>query len=498
MGRLLFSCQFFLILNTITDQLNQLLASIAYALPEMWLALLFFMLIIIDLFGKKVFLKYIFFLGIFLEIGLIYLSSPQADLFLASFSVTEQSKIFKYIFAVIGIFTVLILHQSSQKELEKTGEFYAILVAILFGMNLLAMSENLLFIYLALEIVSIGSYILTVLQFDRRGMEVGMKYIIFGIFSSAIMLYGMSLLYGFSGSLHLSTIAKSVQTIPPFAFLTAFSLAIAGFLFKISASPFHIWTPDVYEGAPTSVVAFFSTASKAAGFAILVKFAIVFKDNANIVNGLTFIALLSMLIGNFSALWQNSFKRLLAYSGIAQAGFILVGLVTLSSEGINILIFYLVVYIISNLIAFLSLALVEKQNTQSIVNQYDDISIFSGLGSSSSVLGLSLSVGMISFVGLPLTAGFTAKLLIFSQLWQNKDNPMTLVLLVVGLLTTAVSLYFYLKIPYFLFFKKKPENVDLKIDVFSQIVLLLLAFILILLFLKPEWLFSYLYPILLQ
>jgi NADH-quinone oxidoreductase subunit N len=478
-------------LNTLTDRLDQLLGSITFALPELWLAILFFLLIIIDLFSKKAYLKYIFALGLVIEFCLIYLSPIRSNLFLASFSVTELSNIFKYIFAGVALFTIFILHAGERKNtpnsIHQIGELYAILIVILLGMNVLAMSENLLVMYIALEIVSIGGYILTVLQFDKKGLEVGMKYIVFGIFSSAIMLYGISLLYGFSGSLHLQSIAQSTENIPTFAFLTAFLMAMAGFLFKISASPFHLWTPDVYEGAPTSMVAFFSTASKAAGFAILIKFVFVFKDNILITNSLIIIAIASISVGNFSALWQNSFKRLLAYSGIAQAGFMLVGLVTKSMEGVNILMFYLVTYIIANLIAFLSLALVEKESTG---NQSDIKNSFSGLGNASLLLGIALSVSMISLVGLPLTAGFTAKLLIFTQLWQIRENTLMLALLVIGLLTTVLSLYFYLKIPYFLFFKKKEEGKIFQISFFQRIVLGILAFILLFLFLKPEILFS--------
>ncbi len=473
-------------------KLHQLIESIAFILPEIWLVFLFILLIIIDLFGKKTYLLVTLLGGLLIQMGFIYFSPLKENLFISALSADSLAKTFKYIFTAITIVVLLFIHSSERdKKIGKnTGEFYAILAAILLGMNLLAMATHLLLIYLSLEIISIGSYVLAVFYFDRKGVEVGLKYAVFGIFSSAIMLYGMSLLYGFSGSLLLENIATASSTIPTSAFLLAFVMAIAGFLFKISASPFHIWTPDVYEGAPTTVVAFFSTASKAAGFAVLIRFALAFGNNITITNTLIIIAVVSMLIGNFSALWQTSFKRLLAYSGIAQAGFILVGLLTLHAEGTKIMLFYLIVYAIANLIAFFALTLLENNTKGNIYS--DNLRFFSGLGNHSLIFGIAVSISMFSLVGLPMTAGFTAKLLIFTQLWEIKDNPLMFALLAVGLLSTAVSLYFYLKIPYYLFFKPKDESIDFQPTNFQKAIMILLAFSLIALFFNPSLLLNWL------
>lgn len=467
-------------------KLHQIIESIVFILPEIWLVFLFILLIIIDLFGKKSYLLGTLLSGLLIQLGFIYFSPLQEDLFISVLSVAPLSKTFKYVFTAITIVILLFVHHSERdtKTGKNTGEFYAILASILLGMNLLAMATHLLLIYLSLEIISIGSYILAVFYFDRKGVEIGLKYAVFGVFSSAIMLYGMSLLYGFSGSLLLGNIAAASSSIPASAFLVAFVMAIVGFLFKISASPFHIWTPDVYEGAPTTVVAFFSTASKAAGFVVLARFALAFQNNIMITNSLIIIAIVSMLVGNFSALWQTSFKRLLAYSGIAQAGFILVGLLTLNAEGIKIMLFYLVVYAIANLIAFFALTLIENNAKGNIFN--DNLLSFSGLGNHSLVFGIAVSVSMLSLVGLPITAGFTAKLLIFTQLLEIKDNPFVFILLAVGLLSTAVSLYFYLKIPYYLFFKLKDESIDFQLTNFQKLIMILLAFSLIALFFNPS------------
>lgn len=475
-------------MNPLNDKLIQIIGSLAFVLPEVWLAVVFCLLILIDLFGKKSWLFYCLFVGLLIEIGFIYLAPLQNGLFLNTLTSDALTKICQYLFSSTAL-AILLLLKNAKKDFaifQRIGESYAILAVILLGMNLLVMSTHLLMLYLSLEIVSIGGYVLAVLSFERKSVEISMKYVLFGIFASAIMLYGMSLLYGFSGSLHLAEIAKAIQQNNlSFPFLIAFSLAIAGFLFKISASPFHIWTPDVYEGAPTTVVAFFSTASKAAGLAVLSKFVIILGQK-EIYNILAIIALASMLIGNFSALWQSSFKRLLAYSGIAQAGFMLLGLLTVSEDGVKILIFYLIVYILSNVLAFLGLTLVENKVRS------DSLLSFSGLGQKSLALGISLGISMISLVGLPPTAGFTAKFLIFSQLWQDKANSLSLLLLIVGLLSTAISLYFYLKIPYYLFFKqdenKNTQITDFKITHLQKVFLLVLAFSLLLFFFRPDWL----------
>ncbi len=441
-----------------------------------------------DLVEKKHWLFYFLFISLIVEIGLIYLAPFQDQIFLDVLTSDTQTKVFKYIFSLTAL-AILLLLKNAKKDFDTfqlVGESYSILAVILLGMNLLVMSTHLLMLYLSLEMVSIGGYILAVLSFERKSVEISMKYVLFGIFSSALMLYGMSLLYGFAGSLHVEEITNAIQQNNlSFPFLVAFSLAITGFLFKISASPFHVWTPDVYQGAPTTVVAFFSTVSKAAGLAVLCRFVLALEQK-EVFNVLAIVALASMLIGNFSALWQFSFKRLLAYSGIAQAGFMLVGLLTVSEEGIKILIFYLIVYILSNLLAFWGLTLVENQLKS------DNLTSFSGLGQKSTVLGITLSVSMISLVGLPPTAGFTAKFLIFSQLWQEKSNSLSVLLLIVGLFSTAISLYFYLKIPYYLFFKqdeiKHTPIGDFALTRFQKVFLLLLAFSLFLFFFRPDWL----------
>lgn len=464
--------------------LSQITHSLIYILPEIGLLVLFFLLLLIDLFWKKSsLLFYVLLFGLVIEIALIYFTPLQTNLFLNVISADAFAKVFKYIFSITSILVLLILKQSKRdiKIVEQSGETFGILALIILGMNLLAMSQHLLLMFLSLEIVSIGSYVLTVLSFERKSVEISMKYVLFGIFSSAIMLYGMSLLYGLSGSLQLATIAQLAQANHlTFPLMLAFGLSIAGFLFKISASPFHIWTPDVYEGAPTSIVAFFSTVSKAAGLAVICRFAMSLSG-LEIYNLLVVIVLASIAIGNFSALWQQSFKRLMAYSGIAQAGFILIGLLTFSDTGMQVLVFYLIIYIIANLLAFLSIIIIENHF------QSDKLEIFSGLGQKSIVFGVCFSISMLTLVGLPPTAGFTAKLLIFTQLWQGKGTMLALITLIIGLLTTAISLYFYLKIPYNLFFKNilTQEN-HFQLNLSQKVLLTFFTIFLLWFFFQPH------------
>jgi NADH-quinone oxidoreductase subunit N len=223
------------------------------------------------------------------------------------------------------------------------------------GLCLMTMSVNLLMIYLSIEIVSVSSYMLTTIDKTRKSTESGLKYILFGASASAVMLYGMSLLYGMTGTLDITSpeFSRGLSQVDSIALSVAIVLTISGFMFKISASPFHIWTPDVYESASTPIVAFFSVAPKIAAFLVAIRFYFAVPNNLQTITAV--LAMASITFGNFSALWQNNAKRLLAYSTIAHAGFILIGLVTMSQLGITSVVFYLIVTLFTNLAAFLLL-----------------------------------------------------------------------------------------------------------------------------------------------
>jgi NADH-quinone oxidoreductase subunit N len=304
------------------------------------------------------------------------------------------------------------------------------------------------------------------------------------------MIYGMSLLYSLSGTLDFSseTFLKNLLENTTPLLLVGGILTLAGFLFKISAVPFHLWAPDVYEAAPTPIVAFFAVVPKLAGLAILTRFTLAInlygQSGFNWQLIIAVIAAMSILVGNLSALAQQNPKRLLAFSSVAQSGFMLLGIVSFSTEGIQFTMFYAAVFLVMNFLVFIALNQIENAWGAHL------IPAFAGTGKIFLVPALTMMVGLIALTGLPPTAGFTAKLLIFSSLWAGYEQSGSLILLfvfIVGLLNTVISLFFYLKIPYYQFIKeKKRDATGLRISFAENLLTILLAIALFYLFLHPD------------
>ncbi len=414
-------------------------------------------------------------------------------LFSGMIATDRISSIWKLIFDV-ATFLAVILGMGKEPR-EKTGEYYTLVLGLLLGAHMLSMSSNLLMIYLSLEVISIFSYILTAFGFSKKSNEAAVKYLLFGAVASGVMLYGMSLIYVLTGSFDITTsgFIEALMTADSLPVLLACVMVSVGFLFKISAIPFHIWTPDVYTAARTSVVAYFSVVPKLAGISILLKWILV----ANLfgqgpVDWQVLIAVVSMitiLVGNFSAIWQKNVKRLLAYSAIAHSGFLLVALVSFSESGLQSLFFYSFVYLLMNIGAF---AVVQYFETR---EQITEIEEYRGLVSKYPFITLLLLVLMISLAGLPPTAGFTAKLFIFSSLWEafrESGNNWLFYLLIFGLVNTVVSLLYYLKIPYYMIFKPvvRELTAEKKINTTENYLGVLVVLGLLILFFKPEWLMN--------
>jgi NADH-quinone oxidoreductase subunit N len=349
-----------------------------------------------------------------------------------------------------------------------------------------------LMIYLSIEIVSVSSYILTTIDKTRKSTESGLKYILFGASASAVMLYGMSLLYGMTGTLDIASpdFSRGISQIDSVASTVAIILTISGFLFKISASPFHVWPPDVYESAPTPVVAFFSVAPKIAGFLVAIRFYFAVPNNLQTITAV--LAMASITFGNFSALWQNNAKRLLAYSTIAHSGFMLIGLVTMSQLGVTSVVFYLIVTLFTNLAAFLLVDFAELTiGNPELRTQNPELRTLKGLGRLNPFYGIMMLIVMISLAGLPPTAGFFAKLNIFSALWetyQTTNQPILLWLFIFGLLNTAIALFFYLKISFMMFFKEPLENQEFDLNSKQYFLAIILVLPILILFFKADWL----------
>lgn len=327
------------------------------------------------------------------------------------------------------------------KPLGQKGEFYLLLLVSTIGMSLMAASADLIMLFLAIETTSIPLYILAgFYKQENKSTEAGYKYFLFGAMTSAVMLYGFSLIYGFTGTTDIYVITEMVVSgeVSLALAIGTLILVMVGFGFKISVVPFHFWAPDVYEGAPTPVAGFLSTASKAAGFAVLMRVLLtVYADPDVIPYWVVVVAALSvfsMTLGNALALPQKNIKRLLAYSSIAHAGYALIGVAALSELGIASVVFYLVVYVITNLAAFGAVAAFWR------ISGSDQISDYAALSRRSPKLALIMLVTFLSLAGMPPLGGFVAKFFVFAA----AVNAGLVWLAIIGVLNSIVGLYYYL------------------------------------------------------
>ena len=347
--------------------------------------------------------------------------------------------VFRMLFLAGAALTALYTAVTDSVRLR--GEFYALMLISTLGMSLMASAADLIMLFLAIETTSIPLYVLAgfILR-DQKSVEAGIKYLLFGAMASAILLYGFSLIYGFTGTTQLYNLGAAFQAggIPTILIVGVIALVLVGFGFKISAVPFHFWAPDVYQGAPTPVAGFLSTASKAAGFAALMRvMAVAFPEQSVLWSTMiAVLATLSMLVGNYLALAQKSLKRLLAYSSIAHAGYMLIGVASESEFGALASTYYLMAYLVTNLAAFGVVAWVES-NTGS-----DDLSAFAGLSRRAPVLGLVMIVAMLSLGGIPPFAGFFGKLLVFASAIEKGMVWLALV----GIFNAIIGLYYYLMV----------------------------------------------------
>ena len=396
-----------------------------------------------------------------------------------------------FIFKMVFIFGAAItaLFAMDVEGLGKRGEFYLLLLVSTIGMNLMASSSDLIMLYLAIETTSIPMYILAgFFKQDDKSTEAGFKYLLFGAMTSAIMLYGFSLLYGFSGVTGIYQLAEVIQTgsLNTGLLILSLLLVLVGFSFKISAVPFHFWAPDVYEGAPTPVVGFLSTASKAAGFAVLVRVLIgafpALSGQWSLL--IAIIATITMTLGNAIALTQKNIKRMLAYSSIAHAGYIMVGVVTFSELGVTSVIFYLIAYLVTNLAAFGIVAAAWRTLGS------DEIEAYDGLSRRSPGLALAMLVAFLSLAGMPPFGGFIAKVLVFAA--AVKADYVWLAF--VGVLNSIVGLYYYLIVLKRVYlYRSEEEDVPVPVTRPYRIALIVLSVGIVLLgaFFAPWYNWSY-------
>ena len=363
----------------------------------------------------------------------------------------------KMLFMFAAAATALLL--MDHEKVGKRGEAYLMLLASLIGMNFMASAGDLIMLYLSIETASIPLYILSgFLLDDEHSTEAGFKYFLYGAMSSTIMLYGFSLLFGFSGTTDLYSIANSLISngITPALAFGVIVLILVGLGFKVSIVPFHFWAPDVYQGAPTPIAGFLSTASKAAGFAVILRLFFIaiptFTNNPNIENvwvmPLAVLSAISMTVGNLLALPQTNIKRLLAYSSISHAGYAMIGAVAFSQFGAASVVFYLAAYIATNLLAFGIVMAFSR------VTGLEEITDYAGLSRRSPLLGLMMLAAFLSLTGMPPFGGFVAKVIVFAAGVQANYTW----LVVVGIINSIIGVYYYLNVLKYVYLYRMPEQ----------------------------------------
>ena len=362
---------------------------------------------------------------------------------------------FKQLFMFAGAATALLLMDN--EKVGHRGEAYLLLLASLIGMNLMAVSADLVMLYLAIETTSIPLYVLSGFMLaDEKSTEAGFKYLLFGALTSTIMLYGFSLLFGFAGTTDIYELAKMFQTgaLSPAVAFGVLALILVGLGFKVSVVPFHFWAPDVYEGAPTPVAGFLSTASKAAGFAVVVRlFFVIFPDpNVDLARGwamtLAIIAAVTMTVGNLLALPQTNLKRLIAFSSVSHAGYALIGVVALSQLGAASVVFYLAAYILTNLLAFGIIMAFSR------VTGLEDLRDYSGMSRRNPALALMMLAAFLSLAGMPPFGGFVAKVFVFAAGIQAGY----VWLVVIGIINSMIGVYYYLNAMKYVYLYRMPEQ----------------------------------------
>ncbi len=429
--------------------------------PEIIMTAFGFLVLLIDVFTPRAEKKG--YLGIICLIGIILaflFTLPQFGFvksgFGGMFTSDGFSLFFKLLFLIIAFLTILISMGYVQREGIEFGEYYALILFSTLGMMLMSAGTHLITLFLGLETMSISIYILTgMMREDRRSIEAAMKYFLLGAFATGFLLYGIALLYGATGSLHLkevgSYIASKNLLKNPMLMMSLVFLTI-GFGFKIASVPFHMWTPDVYEGAPTSITAFMATGVKAAGFSALVRvfFSALPGFKPDWTSIMWLIAVATMTVGNIVAISQENIKRMLAYSSIAHAGYILVAFVAGNDLGTSGILFYLMAYAFMNIGAFTVVILLGKKGEENTL-----ISDYAGIGFKYPLLSAAMTIFLLSMAGIPPLGGFMAKFYVFSAAVESKFYW----LVIIGVLNSAVSVYYYLRVTVLMYFRESEREI---------------------------------------
>ncbi|MDC3028409.1 NADH-quinone oxidoreductase subunit NuoN [Candidatus Pelagibacter sp.] len=457
------------------------MTNLALVFPEIFLSLSIMFLLILGVF-KKNSSKLIqnISLIILLVTSVITLNETlgiQETLLFNSSVVIDYLSSFMKIVTLLAAFLVLVISSNYLKTLKIFKIEYPILIlSSVLGMMIMISSNDLIVFYMGLELQSLALYVLATFNRDQlKSSEAGLKYFVLSALSSGLLLYGCSLIYGFTGSTNFNIIANQLNS-NEYAITFGIVFILVGLAFKISAVPFHMWAPDVYEGSPTSVTLFFTMVPKIAALTVFIRF--LYVPFLNLIDQwqmiLIFLSIASMLFGAIAAIGQTNLKRLIAYSSIGHVGYTLAGLATGSNDGIQSSVIYITIYILMNLGLFSCLLMMKRNN-----KYFEDIEDLSGLSKNHPLISLSLLVILFSLAGIPPLAGFFAKFYIFKSVLEQSMY----FLAIVGLLSTVVAAFYYLRIIKIMYFDKEKEKYDtdhslwLKFSLMFSTLLILIYFI---------------------
>ena len=456
--------------------------TIIYILPELFLSLAIMSLLMVGAFIKKSF-KLVNLLTIFSLIFAIILLLNQPSEIIKIFNesyIIDRLSIFMKVLTLLFCLFVLL---SSKDYVKSTSidkiEYPIIILASTLGMILMISSYDLIVFYLGLELQSLGLYILSSFRRDdEKSTEAGLKYFVLSALASGLLLYGCSLIYGFTGSTNFEVISANLDGSNTGA-VFGIVFIIVGLAFKVSAVPFHMWTPDVYEGSPTSVTSFFALVPKIAALSVFIRF--MYVPFINVINQwqmiIVFLSIASMILGAVAAIGQNNIKRLMAYSSIGHMGYALAGLATGTNAGIQSTIIYLTIYLVMNLGAFGCIFMMKRENVF-----YENINELSGLSKNHPVLSLSFLIILFSLAGIPPLAGFFAKFYVFMAVIEVKMYSLA----VIGLVTTVVSAFYYLRIIKVIYFDKPKKPFEKCYDWGLKISLILSSILILIYFVHPS------------
>jgi len=424
--------------------------------PELFITISLLSLLILGVFKKNSFSAVSKFSSIvlLLTIPLIYINDNTSEkLFNNNYLIDEFSSFLKILILGSSALALFFTNQYIKDNKIDKFEYPILILTAILGMFVMVSSNNLIGLYLGIELQSLSLYVLAALNRDSvKSTEAGVKYFVLGALSSGLLLYGCSLVYGFTGSTNYYVIAEN-YTSSNLALSFGLVFVLVGLAFKISAVPFHMWTPDVYEGAPTSVTAFFALAPKVAGFGAIIR--ILYIAFGNVVNEwqtiLIFISIASMILGAVAAIGQTNIKRLMAYSSISHMGYALAGVTTGTNEGVSSSILYIFLYVVMNIGSFVCIILMKRKNVY-----LENIRDLSGLSKNHPVIAFSFTVILFSLAGIPPLAGFFAKFYVFMAV--IKSNLFALA--IIGLITSVVSAFYYLRIIKIIYFDPEQEKFD--------------------------------------